>query len=167
MTDETGKTTETPKAATDATSSRRSVLKLGAVAVPAIATLSPSMAMATGGGGGAAISLMTCTVPMDATWYDEFGYPVPEGTVIKGEHGPKPFFHRDKQKIWVFRAPPGNAYSGQQLKDAFPGGFGGARIPPAGVDSMQFDAHVAYLTNVRSGHVAGAGLTCIVSLTNV
>ncbi|MGB3722873.1 MAG: hypothetical protein WA979_08655 [Pacificimonas sp.] len=167
MTEETGRMKDGVDRKADApeqVNSRRGVLKLGAIAVPAIATLSPSMAMATNGG--ANISLMTCSVPMHSFWYDEYGHPVDDGHHIKGRDSAKPYYMRNGNKVWVFRGPSGGSYSGQQLKDAFPSGYFGHRVPPEG-NKMQFDAHVAYLEKVRSGQIPGAGMTCLVSLTNV
>lgn len=151
-------------------SDRRRVLKLGAAAVPAIATLTPSMAMATyghggggwdgGGGGGAAVSLMMCTVPMP-DYVSEDGYPVEERHIFY-KWG-KPYHWHNGQKKRVFSGPPDGAYSGQQIKDSFANGDWN---PPAGVDSDEYSAHLGYLYRVRAREVPGAGLTCLVSLTN-
>ncbi|MGB7404861.1 MAG: hypothetical protein WA906_04165 [Pacificimonas sp.] len=141
--------------------SRRSVLKLGALAIPAVATLSPSMAMAQTGG--AAVSMMACTVPMP-DMVDAQGRPIPQNKrhKIRSKNGVQ-FYKDGKNRVQVFNGPPSGSYSGQELKDALDSGLS---VPPAQVDPDQFDAHVRYLTKVRQGEIQGAGMTCLVSLTN-
>lgn len=161
-----------PNGSFEPVSDRRRILKFGAAAVPAIATLSPSMAMATyghggrgwepgGNPGGAAVSLMMCTVPMP-NYVSEEGYPVEERDIFP--HGGTKYHKNAKgDKKRVYRGPPGGSYSGQQIKDSF---ASGGWNPPAGVDEQEYQAHLGYLYRVRTRQVQGAGLTCLVSLTN-
>lgn len=149
--------------------SRRRVLKLGALAVPAVATLSPNMAMATYGGGsgggtppvgGAGVSLMACTVPMPE-FIDEKGFPVDRREVVRKSTGK--YYRKDEKGNWllVYSGPAEGSYSGQQIKDALT-----SWSPPPGVGQQEFQAHVQYLTKVRYQQVNGAGLTCLISLTS-
>ncbi|MEO0501052.1 MAG: hypothetical protein AAF205_10915 [Pseudomonadota bacterium] len=149
-------------------SSRRRVLKLGAVAVPAVATLTPSMAMAQGGG--AAVSLLNCTIPIPAK-VGKDGIPVPEHKLseIFVKNGKEYYRNDNNKRIRVFNGPVGNTavhgagYTGQQIKDSADRGWS----PPydANVSRKQFQAHLKYIQKVRSGSVPGAGLTCLVSLS--
>ncbi|MBV7256810.1 hypothetical protein KCG44_08420 [Pacificimonas sp. WHA3] len=143
--------------------SRRRVLKLGAIAVPAVATLSPSMAMANNGGG-AAVSMMACQVRIPSR-IDADGDVVPDNAHVfrQGGHWVYKKDPNSKQKTRVFRVGSNFSYSGQQIKDAT---AGGVINPPAGVGRHKFEAHVRYMQHVRSGNVPGAGLSCLVSLTN-
>ena len=180
MTNESDKTPDLPAAAGDrqpgesAPSSRRHVLKLGAAAVPAIATLSPSMAMAQSGG--AAVSLMACTVSMPQ-FVSANGHPVEARDVLrstgngqgsdknnKGFKSPTGMYHLDvnNQPVVVYQGPPQGSYSGQQIKDSMESGN---LVPPMGVEYEQYQAHVTYLNRVRNREIPGAGLTCLVSIS--
>ncbi|MBZ6378776.1 hypothetical protein B5C34_11145 [Pacificimonas flava] len=160
------------------TANRRRVLKLGALAVPAVATLSPSMAMATygsggggwggggsGGGGtsGAAVSLMMCTVPMPS-YVSEDGYPVEQRDIYYSGSGYKKQMYTYRSGQWwrVYEGPSAGSYSGQELKDSSEAGWS----TPSGVSGDEYEAHLNYMYRVGTREIEGAGLTCLVSLTN-
>ncbi len=156
---------QTEDEALPASSDRRKLLRLGALAVPAAATLTPSMAMATYGGGGggaaggAAISLMLCTIPMPA-YIDEDGYPV-DGDDITEAYGSM-WYHRDGAWRRVYAGPDEGSYVGETIKQSSENNW----APPPGVDGHEFDAHLNYLYRIGTRQIPGAGLTCLVSLQN-
>ena len=144
------------------TSDRRRVLKLGAIAVPAVATLSPSMALAQGGRGtvaGAAASIVSCTAPIDM--------PVDaEGNVVSPSTGNPITTHRgrnyvkvDGKKVEVFMPPPNYGYSGEALMEYHRNGT----MPHS--DPTTFNAHLEYLKKVQN-QPGVAGYTCLTSMTS-
>ncbi|MHB9878379.1 hypothetical protein ACSMXM_01745 [Pacificimonas sp. ICDLI1SI03] len=137
---------------------RRRVLKLGAIAVPAIATLTPSMAMATGGGvGGANISILACQVPIP-DYIDENGEQVPPNKQLKTDYRGQAYYYKNGKKVDVFNAPSQGHYSGQEIKDGY--------INRRYIHDAQFKAHVEYLQKMRNSGTGGAGISCLMSITN-
>jgi hypothetical protein len=139
---------------------RRRVLKLGAVAVPAIATLTPSMAMATGGGvGGANISILACQVPIPDR-IDEDGEVVPAHKNLHYDGHQAYYYENGKRgkKKYVFNAPYQGHYSGQEIKDGY--------LNNRYIHDAQFKAHVEYLQKMRNSGTGGAGISCLMSITN-
>lgn len=149
--------------------SRRTLLRLGAVAAPAIVTLRP--AWASGGykggdiGNGATTSLAMCQIPIDKVCdkngkgYDAYGYDMEaaddEGMVAYGGGSSG----KDQDKGKCYAPPPKGYYYGQELIDYQQYG----RLPDGVYNQKQFDAHLKYIKNLKPGQ---AGITCLTSLVN-
>lgn len=152
--------------------SRRALLRLGAVAAPAVVTLRPAWATGGhhggggGGGGGATTSLAMCQIPIDKVCdkdgkgYDAYGYDMStaddEGMVAYGGGGSSTT-SKDKGKCYA--PPPKGYYYGQELIDYEESG----RLPDGIYSTKQFDAHLKYIKNLKPGQ---SGFTCLTSLVH-
>ena len=141
---------------------RRRVLKLGAIAVPAVATLSPSMALAQGGRGtvaGAAASIVSCDMAMGMP-VDAAGNVVSPsvGNPVRTKKG-RNYLKVNGEDVEVFMPPPNNGYSSEALMEYHRTGA----IPHD--DPRAFDAHLQYLKKVQNTPGA-AGYSCITSMTS-
>ncbi|WP_374594294.1 hypothetical protein [Sphingosinicella sp.] len=152
--------------------SRRALLRLGAVAAPAVVTLRPAWATGGhhggggGGGGGATTSLAMCQIPIDKVCdkdgkgYDAYGYDMStaddEGMVAYGG-GSSSTTSKDKGKCYA--PPPKGYYYGQELIDYEESG----RLPDGIYSTKQFDAHLKYIKNLKPGQ---SGFTCLTSLVH-
>ena len=110
--------TDAPK--TDG-ASRRAVLRLGAVAIPAVVTLKPAFAAAT--------SVMNCEIPLDK-WVDAYGNVTTAGA-------PDSF------------APPSRPYLGEEIRTMSPPSIGTADGQP--LTQQAFNAHVEYIKKMQRG----------------
>lgn len=151
--------------------SRRALLRLGAVAAPAVVTLRPAWATGGhyggggGGGGGATTSLAMCQIPIDKVCdkdgkgYDAYGYDMDaaddEGMVAYGGGGTT----TSKGKTKCYAPPPKGYYYGQELIDYEQYG----RLPDGVYSTKQFDAHLKYIKNLKPGQ---SGFTCLTSLVH-
>jgi len=154
--------------------SRRALLRLGAVAAPAVVTLRPAWATGGhhggggGGGGGATTSLAMCQIPIDKVCdkdgkgYDAYGYDMDsaddEGMVAYGGggYGDK---DKDKGKGKCYAPPPKGYYYGQELIDYQES----ERLPDGIYSHKQFEAHLKYIKNLKPGQ---EGFTCLTSLVH-
>lgn len=153
--------------------SRRALLRLGAVAAPAVVTLRPAWATGGhhggggGGVGGATTSLAMCQIPIDKVCdkdgkgYDAYGYDMSsaddEGMVAYGGGGSSSSTSKDKGKCYA--PPPKGYYYGQELIDYQESG----RLPDGIYSTKQFDAHLKYIKNLKPGQ---SGFTCLTSLVH-
>lgn len=140
---------------------RRSLLKIGAVAAPAVATLSPNMAFATYRNA----SILACAVDMP-DYVDRQGrvldlQPMQVEWDANGQEG----WTKGRRRRRVFRAP--TEYTGEELREA------GVRLNPGRfsdrpyyktVSNEQFRAHVRYLSDVKQK--GGIGASCLLSIHN-
>jgi len=101
--------------------SRRAVLRLGAVAVPAVVTLKPAFA--------AGNSIMNCEIPMDK-WVDAYGQPVAPGT--------KNAF-----------APPSRPYLGEEIRNRTRPSISLTNGDTLSQDA--YNAHVEYIYKLQRG----------------
>ena len=101
--------------------SRRAVLRLGAIAIPAVVTLKPAFA--------AASSVMNCEIPMDR-WVDAFGNVQAAGTENAFAPPSRPYLG---EEIRTLSMPSINTTDGQSLS------------PQA------FNAHVEYIKKLQRG----------------
>lgn len=127
-------------------SSRRSLLRLGAIAAPAVITL--RSAWANGGyqggvGGGVNTSLAMCRIPIDREC-DKNGK-------TRGVN--------DQRGTQYFAPPAKGYYYGQELIDYRLKGT----LPNGIFDRNHFDAHLKYIKNLKPGD---AGFTCLTSLVH-
>lgn len=152
-------------------SSRRTLLRLGAMAAPAIVTLRPAWATGGhhgggGGGGGATTSLAMCQIPIDKVCdkdgkgYDAYGYDVSSadddgGVSAYGGKGGGGGGGGDK----CYAPPPKGYYYGQELIDYEQYG----RLPDGVYSTKQFDAHLKYIKGLKPGQ---NGFTCLTSLVH-
>lgn len=141
---------------------RRNMLKLGAVAVPAIATLSPSMAMASGGSGpqnGAGVSFRTCRADVPEK-VDKWGRPAPDGVKVKYFNNQGSWGYKDDRNRFVklYDEPEGKHYVGWQLDEY----VDSRRIPSNANSPEDFQAHLEYLKNLKPGEL---GASCMMSMT--
>lgn len=152
--------------------SRRALLRLGAVAAPAVVTLRPAWATGGhhggggGGGGGATTSLAMCQIPIDKVCdkdgksYDAYGYDMSsaddESMVAYGGSSTS---SKDKDKGKCYAPPPKGYYYGQELIDYQESG----RLPDGIYSTKQFDAHLKYIKNLKPGQ---SGFTCLTSLVH-
>lgn len=118
----------------DATPSRRRVLVLGAVGVPAALTIRPAFAQT-------AVSVMNCQIPVPGPsgagqYIDGAGKLVPAGTKGAYPGSPRPF-------------------TGEEVKRA----FRGQRLP--GTSSSQSQAYLQYIRRLQAGQ---SGFTCFASI---
>ncbi|MBB4632999.1 hypothetical protein [Sphingosinicella soli] len=156
--------------------SRRALLRLGAIAAPAVVTLRPAWASGGyhggggGGGGGATTSLAMCQIPIDKVCdkdgkgYDAYGYDMDsvddEGMVAYGGGGyDDKGKDKDKGKGKCYAPPPKGYYYGQELIDYEASG----KLPDGIYDKKQFDAHLKYIKNLKPGK---DGFTCLTSLVH-
>lgn len=118
---------------------RRTLLKLGALAVPAVVTLKPAMAQAQA-------SLAMCRIPIE-TAVDANGKPISPSSMT-GKHAEG-----------AFLPPSKGYYYGQELIDYQQSG-----ILPNDVGTEQaFEAHIKYIKSLRPGD---NGFTCLTSLVH-
>ena len=101
--------------------SRRAVLRLGAIAVPAVVTLKPAFAAST--------SVMNCQIPMDK-WVDAYGNPTTAGA----------------QNSF---APPARPYLGEEILTNSPPSINLADGNP--LTEQAFNAHVEYIKKMQHG----------------
>ena len=101
--------------------SRRAVLRLGAVAVPAVVTLKPAFAAST--------SVMNCQIPMDK-WVDAYGNVQAAGT--------KDSF-----------APPSRPYLGEEIRTMSRPSISTA--DGKSLTQEAFNAHVEYIKKMQRG----------------
>ncbi|MCH8684334.1 hypothetical protein [Pedomonas mirosovicensis] len=152
--------------------SRRHLLKLGAMAAPAVITLAPASARA-------ATSVLHCFVPMP-TSVNERGEPCSGATqssqqvagtsdstgMAMGHTMEQSNAHglsvgHDKTQTgqtsgsMCYLGPDSGGLTAQQIQN----GFG---IDGISADKDQYDAYVAYLNKVKQEH--GAGVSCLMSL---
>ncbi|MEA3540165.1 MAG: hypothetical protein U9R73_13645 [Pseudomonadota bacterium] len=157
--------------------SRRALLRLGAVAAPAVVTLRPAWATGGyhggggGGGGGATTSLAMCQIPIDKVCdkdgrgYDAYGYDMDsaddEGMVAYsgGGYGGGGGGYGGGGKTKCYAPPPKGYYYGQELIDYQQSG----RLPDGIYSTKQFDAHLKYIKNLKPGQ---NGFTCLTSLVH-
>ncbi len=155
--------------------SRRALLRLGAVAAPAVVTLRPAWATGGhhggggGGGGGATTSLAMCQIPIDKVCdkdgkgYDAYGYDMStaddEGTVEYSTYGGGGSSGGGKDKGKCYAPPPKGYYYGQELIDYQELG----KLPDGVYSTKQFDAHLKYIKNLKPGQ---SGFTCLTSLVH-
>lgn len=140
---------------TDTASSRRTVLRFGAAAIPAFATLKASPAAA-------ATSIMQCRIPLTTTetggkWITYGNSNYNNGTLVAANTANS--------------YPPLSSttayYKGQELRDY---GAGTTGRPTSGktlstgasVSSNAFDAHAAYIQKLTSGKT---GFSCYASIS--
>ncbi len=102
---------------------RRAMLRLGAVAIPAALTVKPALAQTL-------TSTINCTIP------------IPDKITTNGD------FKKDKGEK-TYAPPTGGAYTGQQVKDYNPDL--GTPIPVNAQSSDQFKAHYQYVTTNLNG----------------
>jgi hypothetical protein len=114
-------TERTPDAPNAGSASRRAVLRLGAVAIPAVVTLKPAFA--------AAPSVMNCEIPVDK-WVDAYGNPTTAGAED------------------AF-APPSRPYLGDEVRSMSPPSISLADGNP--MSQQAFNAHVEYIKNMQRG----------------
>lgn len=101
--------------------SRRAILRLGAVAIPAVVTLKPAFAAAT--------SVMNCEIPMDK-WVDAYG----EATTAGAEGS---------------FAPPSRPYLGEEIRSMSAPSMSLADGNP--MSQQAFNAHVEYIKKMQRG----------------
>lgn len=101
--------------------SRRAVLRLGAVAVPAVVTLKPAFAAAT--------SVMNCQIPVD-NWVDAFGNVKAAGSADAFPPPVRPYLG---EEIRTLSAPSISTADGQPLTQ------------------QAFNAHVEYIKKLQRG----------------
>lgn len=122
-------------------SSRRTLLKLGAVAVPALVTLKASPAAAQ-------VSILNCEIPFNTAelsgkWISADGNAVPSETA------------------YSYRLPA-TPYTGQQIKDGvMPSGVKLTNGQP--LTEAAWNAHVNYINKLTYGK---PGFTCYASIKN-
>ena len=186
--------TENSETGAKTVTNRRSVLRLGAVAVPAVVTLSPGMAMATGGyngggggggaaGGGQMLSVMACTVEMPRK-IDADGIVVTEQDYVanaterqarnynNGRHPGQsygepthPYVVRGNKAIRVFEGPPaGFEYPEGNYQAEQLRVAYETQSVPYQIQADQFEAHKKYFQNLRASGNSGSGLTCLMSI---
>lgn len=122
------------------TSSRRSLLKLGAIAAPTVVSLRSAWA---GQYGGAATSLAMCQIPLDQEC-DKDGK-------LRNQHS-----NPNKE---YFAPPTKGYYYGQELIEYQTSGT----LPDSIFSVEQFDAHLNYIRNLKPGD---SGFTCLTSLVH-
>jgi len=114
-------TEQNPDARQSSGASRRAVLRLGAIAVPAVVTLKPAFAAAT--------SVMNCQIPMN-DWVDAYGNPTTAGAEN------------------AF-APPSRPYLGEEIRTMTVPSMRLADGSP--MTEQAFNAHVEYIKKLQGG----------------
>lgn len=117
--------------------SRRAILRLGAVAAPAMLMVKPAMAQT-------AASVLACEIPLTVP-VNKDGKPVDPTTIRE----------RDIQRGKVFMPPSSGKYFGQEIRDYYNNGS----VPNPNPDA--FKAHLKYIKNLQMGD---QGYTCFVSI---
>lgn len=112
------RTPETPQADR---ASRRAVLRLGAIAIPAVVTLRPAFAATT--------SVMNCQIPMDR-WVDAFG-----NVKASGTSGAFP--------------PPARPYLGEEIRTMSKPNI--KMTNGQSLSQQAFNAHVEYVKKLQRG----------------
>ena len=121
-------------------SSRRTLLKLGAMAVPAVVTLKPAMAQAEA-------SLAMCRIPIDRE-IDKDGKLLSPGYTASSMGGKR-----------AYPPPSKGYYLGQELIDYQQTGT----LPDGVYSKEQFEAHIKYIKTLRPGD---DGFTCLTSIVH-
>ena len=141
-----------PKAQT-----RRTLLRFGAAALPAVATLRASPAAA-------AASVLTCRVPLAMSNTGSKWIRASDGALVApgtyGSYGPlansTPYYTGEELKAYA-KGEAGRPISGKYMVKSTNGSTGS-------LTSTGFDAHYQYLE--RLGSNGGAGYTCYMSIVN-
>jgi hypothetical protein len=123
------------------------LLKLGAIAAPAVVTLKPALAQA-------AVSMAMCRIPIEGD-VDEKGRIVDAS--FAEARGGKP--KGPTTPAETFAAPDKGYYYGQELIDYQTGGT----LPDGIYDERHFEAHIKYIKSLKPGD---SGFTCLTSLVH-
>ncbi len=115
---------------------RRAMLRLGAVALPAALTVKPALAQTL-------TSTINCTIPIPDRITDDGDFDLERGESI------------------YYAPPSGDGYTGQQIKDYNPDL--GTPVPLNADSPAQFKAHYNYVTTNLNNR---DGMTCFVSILN-
>jgi hypothetical protein len=140
----TDKAEDRPESAAGS-SSRRTLLKLGAMAAPAVITLKPAMANVQ-------TSMAMCRIPVEVA-LDAQGRP---RNAAAGAYGAESL-EGGVDGDGYFAPPPKGYYYGQELIDYKRNGT----LPDGIYSQDQFEAHLSYIKNLRPGD---SGFSCVASL---
>lgn len=169
MNDDTSTRTELEGQDTGGASSRRALLKLGAMAAPAVVTLRPAWATGGhsgggGGGDGGKVSLAMCRIPIDKDC-DKDGKPryggydgMTTADASSGDDTTASDYSGYGRGRW-YSPPPKGFYYGQELIDYETSG----RLPDGVYSVEQFEAHIKYIKRLGPGE---SGFTCLTSLVH-